>query len=143
MLQVPVPSTTASMRHHVRPSEGRCQCLMSQGSSPRLTLAPLFAVCMHERRRTMFSSNAKQGMLSTAVVALVMAFACAAHAEDTPSHQHTRHKKTNINLAVASNFYGVPPDNSAITDLIVAFEAKNPGNRVTIVDNGATSTLAD
>jgi molybdate transport system substrate-binding protein len=47
----------------------------------------------------------------------------------------------NINLAVASNFYGVPPSNSAITDLIKAFEAANPGYTVTIVDNGATATL--
>jgi molybdate transport system substrate-binding protein len=47
----------------------------------------------------------------------------------------------NINLAVASNFYGVPPSNSAITDLISAFEALNPGYTVTVVDNGATATL--
>jgi molybdate transport system substrate-binding protein len=47
----------------------------------------------------------------------------------------------NINLAVASNFYGVPPSNSAITDLIAAFEAANPGDTVTVVDNGATATL--
>ena len=47
----------------------------------------------------------------------------------------------NINLAVASNFYGVPPSNSAITDLISAFEALNPGCTVTVVDNGATATL--
>jgi molybdate transport system substrate-binding protein len=47
----------------------------------------------------------------------------------------------NINLAVASNFYGVPPSNSAITDLINAFEALNPGYTVTVVDSGATSTL--
>jgi hypothetical protein len=47
----------------------------------------------------------------------------------------------NINLAVASNFYGVPPSNSAITDLISAFEA--PGYTVTVVDNGATATLED
>ncbi len=47
----------------------------------------------------------------------------------------------NINLAVASNFYGVPPSNSAITDLITAFEALNPDYTVTVVDNGATATL--
>jgi molybdate transport system substrate-binding protein len=47
----------------------------------------------------------------------------------------------NINLAVASNFYGVPPSNSAITDLITAFQAANPGYTVTVVDNGATATL--
>jgi hypothetical protein len=44
-----------------------------------------------------------------------MASSFAAHAEDT---QFWPHKKTNINLAVASNFYGVPPSNSAITELI-------------------------
>jgi hypothetical protein len=47
----------------------------------------------------------------------------------------------NINLAVASNFYGVPPSNSAITDLISAFQALHPGWTVTVVDNGATATL--
>jgi ABC-type molybdate transport system substrate-binding protein len=51
-------------------------------------------------------------------------------------------KKTNINLAVVSNFYGVPPSNSAITDLINKFEAENPNYTVTVVDNGATATLA-
>jgi molybdenum ABC transporter molybdate-binding protein len=50
-------------------------------------------------------------------------------------------KKTNINLAVASNFYGVPPSNSAITDIINAFQAENPNYTVTVVDNGATATL--
>ena len=29
----------------------------------------------------------------------------------------------NINLAVASNFFGVPPSNSAITDIISAFRS--------------------
>jgi molybdate transport system substrate-binding protein len=47
----------------------------------------------------------------------------------------------NINLAVASNFFGVPPSNSAITDIISAFEALNPGYTVSVVDNGATATL--
>jgi ABC-type molybdate transport system substrate-binding protein len=69
-------------------------------------------------------------------VALVLAAAFVAHAGDTPPEQ------TNINLAVASNFYGVPPDNSAITDLINAFERANPHYTVTVVDNGATATLA-
>jgi ABC-type molybdate transport system substrate-binding protein len=52
---------------------------------------------------------------------------------------------TNINLAVASNFYGVPPSNSAITDIILAFEKQYASSNyaVTVVDNGATSTLAD
>lgn len=49
--------------------------------------------------------------------------------------------KTNINLAVASNFYGVPPSNSAITDLINSFESANPAYTVTVMDNGATATL--
>jgi molybdate transport system substrate-binding protein len=50
-------------------------------------------------------------------------------------------KTTNINLAVASNFYGVPPSNSAITDLINEFENENPKYTVTVTDNGATATL--
>jgi len=83
----------------------------------------------------MFSSNTKQWMLSTAVVALVMSFAFAAQAGDRET--------TNINLAVASNFFGDPPINSAITDVINAFEFANPQYTVTVVDNGATATLAD
>ena len=82
----------------------------------------------------MFSST-KQLMLSTAAVALVMSFAFAAQAGD---------KETiNINLAVASNFFGDPPINSAITDVINAFEFANPQYTVTVVDNGATATLAE
>src|SRR5262245_40598638 len=88
---------------------------------------------MKEREITMLGNYAKQLILVAASVAIVMASSCAAHAEDT---------KTNINLAVASNFYGVPPSNSAITDLINAFEAANPNYTVTVVDNGATATLA-
>jgi molybdenum ABC transporter molybdate-binding protein len=61
---------------------------------------------------------------------MVMASSFAAHAQ------------TNINLAVASNFYGFPPSNSAITDLINAFEAANPQYTVTVVDHGATGDLA-
>jgi molybdate transport system substrate-binding protein len=68
-----------------------------------------------------------------------MAPSFAAHADDTKFRPH---KKTNINLAVASNFYGFPPSNSAITDLINAFESANPHYTVTVVDNGATATLA-
>src|SRR5262249_9531289 len=82
------------------------------------------------RKRTMFSST-KQLMLSTAAVALVMSFAFAAQAQTT-----------NINLAVASNFFGDPPISSAITDVINAFEFANPQYTVTVVDNGATATLA-
>ena len=85
------------------------------------------------RKRIMFSSP-KQLILSTVAAAIVMSFAFAAQA----GHR----EKTNINLAVASNFYGVPPDNSAITDLINAFESANPQYTVTVVDNGATATLA-
>jgi ABC-type molybdate transport system substrate-binding protein len=87
----------------------------------------------------MLSSYAKQWMLGAALAAILMASSFAAHAEDT---QFWPHKKTNINLAVASNFYGVPPSHSAITDLINAFETANPHYTVTVVDNGATATLA-
>src|SRR5262245_1775009 len=91
----------------------------------------------------MVSNYAKQWMLGAAAVAIVMASSFVAHAEDTESPHHKRHKKTNINLAVASNFYGFPPDNSAITDLINAFEKAHPRYTVTVVDNGATGTLAE
>jgi len=87
----------------------------------------------------MLSSYAKQWLLGATLVAILMASSFAAHAGDT---QFPPHKKTNINLAVASNFYGVPPSNSAITDLINAFERANPHYTVTVVDNGATATLA-
>src|SRR5712671_251493 len=82
----------------------------------------------------MLSSDAKQLMLSAASAAILMSSVSAAHAD-------TAHKKTNINLAVASNFYGVPPLNSAITYLINAFMIANPKYTVTVVDNGATATL--
>ena len=91
----------------------------------------------------MLSNYAKQLILGAAAAAIVMASSFAAHAEDTESLHHKRHKKTNINLAVASNFYGNPPTSSAITDIIAAFEAANPRYTVTVVDNGATGTLAD
>jgi ABC-type glycerol-3-phosphate transport system substrate-binding protein len=71
--------------------------------------------------------------------AIFMASSFAALAGDSYKPPHG---KTNINLAVASNFYGLPPSNSAITDLINAFEAANPNYTVTVVDNGATATLA-
>jgi len=76
----------------------------------------------------MFGNNLKQWMLGVASAALLMSPTLAG-------------AQTNINLAVASNFFGLPPSNSAITDLINAFEAENPGNTVTVVDNGATATL--
>jgi len=82
----------------------------------------------------MLSTNAKSLMLGAASAAILMSFPFAAYADG-----HV--KGTNINLAVASNFYGVPPSNSAITDLINAFETANPGYTVTVVDNGATATL--
>src|SRR5262245_26826273 len=53
----------------------------------------------------------------------------------------TSNGKTNINLAVASNFFGSPPSNSAITDVINAFEEANPNDTVTVVDNGSTENL--
>ena len=78
----------------------------------------------------MSSRNAKQWMLAVAPAGILLASSFAAHAA------------TNINLAVASNFFGIPPSNSAITDLINAFEMANPNYTVTVVDNGATATLA-
>jgi ABC-type glycerol-3-phosphate transport system substrate-binding protein len=84
----------------------------------------------------MLSSNAKQLMLGAASAAIFMSSLSAAHADDAATK-----RRTNINLAVASNFYGVPPSNSAITDLINAFETANPGYLVTVVDNGTTATL--
>ena len=48
----------------------------------------------------------------------------------------------NINLAVASNFYiSGTVGNSPIADLIAAYQTANPGNTVTVVQNGATGTL--
>jgi ABC-type phosphate transport system substrate-binding protein len=95
---------------------------------------PINAESSMKGGKTMLSSNAKQLMLSAASAAILMSSLSAAHAD-------TAHKKTNINLAVASNFYGVPPLNSAITDLINAFMIANPKYTVTVVDNGATATL--
>jgi ABC-type glycerol-3-phosphate transport system substrate-binding protein len=40
----------------------------------------------------------------------------------------------------ASNFYGSPPD-SAITDIINAFESANSNYTVTVTDNGAQQLL--
>src|SRR6516225_3349587 len=87
----------------------------------------------------MLSSYARPLTLDTASAAILLASLFTAHADDK---KFPPHGKTNINLAVASNFYGVPPSNSAITDLINAFEAANPNYTVTVVDNGATATLA-
>ena len=80
-------------------------------------------------------SGAQNHRIVGAISASVIVFSSlAAFASEEPA---------NINLAVASNFYGVPPSNSAITDLISAFEALHPGYTVTVVDNGATATLED
>jgi len=86
----------------------------------------------------MLSSYARPLTLVTASAAILLASLFTAHADDK---KFPPHGKTNINLAVASNFYGVPPSNSAITDLINAFEAANPKYTVTVVDNGATSHI--
>jgi len=78
-------------------------------------------------------------MLDAASAAIVTSFSFAAYTDDKSTPHGA--KKANINLAVASNFYGVLPSNSPITDLINAFEMDNPGYTVTVVDNGATATL--
>jgi molybdate transport system substrate-binding protein len=88
----------------------------------------------------MLSSHAKQVMLGAAATAIFMVTSLAADAWN--SNQPPSPKTANINLAVASNFYGVPPSNSAITDIITAFEAENPNWTVKVTDNGATATLA-
>jgi molybdate transport system substrate-binding protein len=78
------------------------------------------------------SSGQRKQIVGAISASILMCSSVAAFAWDEPA---------NINLAVASNFYGVPPSNSAITDLISAFQALNPGWTVTVVDNGATATL--
>ena len=85
---------------------------------------------------TMLSGNARQWIGGIASATILMSSSFVAHA-------NSPHAKTNINLAVASNFYGFPPSNSAITDIINAFQMENPGYTVTVVDNGATSTLEE
>jgi molybdenum ABC transporter molybdate-binding protein len=86
----------------------------------------------------MLSNNAKRCMQALTAAAILISFSFAAHAQDAAAARRTR-----INLAVASNFFGVPPSNSAITDIITAFEKENPQYRVVVVDNGATATLAE
>src|ERR1700730_8515328 len=94
------------------------------------------------RKRTMLRGYTKQLVLGTVSAAILMASSFVGHADDKHFPDHPSHgKKTNINLAAASNFYGVPPSNSAITDIINAFMADNPNYTVTVVDNGATATL--
>src|SRR5271156_7245199 len=78
--------------------------------------------------------NATRWMLGVAATAMATIAPFVSHAWESNT--------TNINLAVASNFYGVPPSNSAITDIITAFEAENPNWTVKVTDNGATATLA-
>jgi ABC-type glycerol-3-phosphate transport system substrate-binding protein len=82
----------------------------------------------------MLSRNKRQLMLGVVAAAIVTSSSLASHADGTGT--------TNINLAVASNFYGSPPGNSAITDIINAFESANPNYTVTVTGNGATATLA-
>jgi hypothetical protein len=72
----------------------------------------------------MSSRNAKQWMLGVASACILMSFSFTARAA------------TNINLAVASNFFGVPPSNSAITDIINAFEIANHEDAITGVIEG-------
>jgi molybdenum ABC transporter molybdate-binding protein len=79
----------------------------------------------------------KQFMLGALSAALLTSVPFVANTGDAATS-----RPTNINLAVASNFYGVPPSNSAITDLITEFEKANPGYKVTVVDHGSTSSLA-
>ena len=67
----------------------------------------------------MLSTNAKQWMLSAASAALLMSFSFATHADG-----NYKPRKTNINVAVASNFYGVPPSNSAITYSVFRLAAR-------------------
>ena len=91
----------------------------------------------------MLSSHAKQLILGAAAAAVFMVSSLAADAGNSSSS--LRPKTANINLAVASNFYGDPtsnPPNSAITDIITAFQKANPNWTVTVTANGATATLA-
>jgi Bacterial extracellular solute-binding protein len=84
----------------------------------------------------MLRNLANRVTFAIAATTLLLTFSLARAADAT---------STNINLAVASNFYGVPPKNSAITDIILAFETEYAKSNytVTVVDNGSTSTLAD
>ena len=88
----------------------------------------------------MIIGSTKQWLSSAAATAVLVTISLAAYA-GSDNRKPPPGKTTNINLAVASNFYGVPPSNSAITDLINEFEAENPNYTVTVVDNGATATL--
>jgi molybdate transport system substrate-binding protein len=83
----------------------------------------------------MLRDKAQRWIVLAMAAAVSIATSLVAHADGNLAHT------TNINLAVASNFYGIPPSNSAITDIINAFESENPTYTVTVVDNGATATL--
>jgi len=85
----------------------------------------------------MLSDKLKRCMPALVATAILISSSFAAYAQDPAAARRTR-----INLAVASNFFGVPPSNSAITDLITAFEKENPKYRVVVVDNGSTASLA-
>jgi ABC-type molybdate transport system substrate-binding protein len=87
----------------------------------------------------MFVTQAKQLALSAATTAILVSSPLTAFAYG--GNSPPTGKMANINLAVASNFYGSPPSNSAIKDLINEFEAENPDYTVTVTDNGATATL--
>ena len=80
----------------------------------------------------MIIGNTKQWLSSAAATAILAQISLAAYAEG--DNRRPPSKTTDINLAVASNFYGVPPSNSAITDLINEFEAENPNYTVMVVD---------
>jgi hypothetical protein len=83
-------------------------------------------------------SNGQHRRTVSAISASI--FMCASYAAFAGAYREPE-GEANINLAVASNFFGVLPSNSAITDLINAFEALHPSFTVTVVDNGATATL--
>jgi ABC-type glycerol-3-phosphate transport system substrate-binding protein len=75
----------------------------------------------------MLSNKAKRLLVVAAAAAVSVVTSLVAHADGNYPL-----RKTNINLAVAANFYGIPPSNSAITDIINAFESENPTYTVTV-----------
>jgi endoglucanase Acf2 len=103
-------------------------------AAERATLARTQCDAESFERSTTMGEKATRWMLGVAATAVATIAPFVSHAWESNT--------TNINLAVASNFYGVPPSNSAITDIINAFQAANPKYTVTVVDNGATGTLA-
>ena len=117
-------------------AHGADQC---EGQTASFTGGPGAVDSSERKEGKRSSSKAKQLILGAAAAGLLMASSFAVHVGS--SNYLPRPKTTNINLAVASNFYGVPPSNSAITDIINAFMMANPSYTVTVVDNGATATL--